>query len=64
MDRKSSGFAVRPLAMIVLVAATLAPTIRSEHATTATFPEQIIGDLTVSKPTIVAQGRCFNGHCY
>lgn len=64
MDPKSSGFAIRPLAVIALVAATLAPTIGGEHAATVTIPDQTIGDRAVSAPTILAQGRCFNGRCY
>ncbi|MGA7488316.1 MAG: hypothetical protein WBW74_15435 [Xanthobacteraceae bacterium] len=64
MDRKSSGFAIRHLAVIVLLAAAFVPTVRGDTAATVTMRGQVGNDRAASAPIVLAQGRCFNGHCF
>jgi hypothetical protein len=64
MDRKSSGIAIRSLALIALLAATSAPAIRGGDGATVTILNQTRSDRAASAPIVLAQGRCFNGRCF
>jgi hypothetical protein len=64
MHGKSSSPVIRSLVMIVLVAATLAPTIRGHEVDAAPAQNQTTRNQAGSPPLILAQGRCFNGVCY
>ncbi len=64
MDRKSSSFAIRHLAVIALLAAAVVPTVRDDTAATVTMRGHVGSDRAASAPIVLAQGRCFNGHCF
>ena len=61
MDRTPVTRAVRRLAVLAFVAATLVPLGRQISAT-ATAPDQVDGQQP--PPLVLAQGRCFNGRCF
>jgi hypothetical protein len=52
------------LVVLVLVAATLVPTVRSDDAATVAVADQASGERASSAPIVLAQGRCFNGRCF
>jgi hypothetical protein len=68
MDSKPSNVAIRLpirlLGALALIAVTLAPAVRSHDSDTQRLTGPANAEQTGSAPIIVAQGRCYNGHCY
>jgi hypothetical protein len=64
MDMKSSALLMRSLVVVALVAVAAVPTVRNHDADRATIFNQTRTDQSASAPTVVAQGRCYNGRCY
>jgi hypothetical protein len=64
MNRKVRSSAVRSFVMIMLVATTLASTIRDHEINSTRAQDQTSRSSAVAPPLILAQGRCFNGRCY
>ena len=63
MNRKSLAFLIRALS-IALAIVTIAPALPSGNPDIANRSGQTSASQPSSAPIIVAQGRCFNGHCY
>jgi hypothetical protein len=63
MHGKSSSTVICFLAMIAVVA-TVVPRIRGYDVDTAPAHDQTTKNQASATPLILAQGRCFNGHCY
>jgi len=63
MNLSSICRAIRPLAVIVLVAA-LAPAARGHNAGPAATAAQGTEQKAAAATMVLAQGRCFNGRCY
>jgi len=64
MDQKSSVLLLRSLVVVASIATASLPTLRNHEAGGATIPNQARADHPASAPTVVAQGRCYNGRCY
>ena len=60
MDRKSFFLVVGAL----VIATTLLPTVRGEDGASVAAFKESAGDRASSAPSILAQGRCFNGRCF
>ena len=69
MSSKPTVFAFHALMLLAVIAVTPTPPIRGDDADVIGFSRQPGAASTLSAPppsapTIVAQGRCFNGRCY
>ena len=64
MNSKPTVFAMHALVVLAVIAVTSTPAIRGGDADVISFSRQPSAASTLSAPTIVAQGRCYNGHCY
>jgi len=69
MSTKPTVFAMHALVVLAVIAVTSTPAIRGGDADVISFSRQPSAASTLSAPppsapTIVAQGRCYNGHCY
>jgi hypothetical protein len=65
MTSKPTVFAVHALALLATIADTHAPAIRGDYADiTGSFSQQHDAAPPPSAPTVLAQGRCYNGRCY
>ena len=69
MSSKPIVFGIHALVLLAVIAVTPTPPIRGDNADVIGFPRQpgaasTLSALPPSAPTIVAQGRCYNGRCY
>jgi hypothetical protein len=69
MRSKPTVFAIHNLLLLAVIAVAPTPAIRGDDADVISFSRQTSAALTLSAPppsapTIVAQGRCYNGRCY
>jgi hypothetical protein len=64
MSSKPTVFAIHALVLLAVVAVTATPAIRDDDAGVMKFSRHSSAASTLSAPTIVAQGRCYNGRCY
>jgi hypothetical protein len=64
MDRKPSVIAIRVFAVVALIAVTFVPAVRSDDADGFNLGGQPSAAPSAAAPTIVAQGRCYNGRCF
>ncbi|MCD9113074.1 hypothetical protein [Bradyrhizobium japonicum] len=63
MTLKSAAFLTRTLLVAIIVSQTCGPIAGNQPAQMAA-PNQATTSQPASAPTMVAQGRCFNGRCY
>ena len=69
MSSKPTIFAIHALVLLAVIAVAPTPPIPGDDADVIGFSRQSGAALMLSAPppsapTIVAQGRCYNGHCY
>ena len=69
MSSKPIVFAIHALVLLAVIAVTPTPAIRGHDADVIGFARKSGAASTLSAPprlapTIVAQGRCYNGRCY
>jgi hypothetical protein len=69
MSSKPTVFAIHALALLAVIGVTPIAAIRGDAADVISFSRQTGAASTLAAPppkapTIVAQGRCYNGRCY
>lgn len=64
MNQKSSVLLMRSLVVVASIVTASLPTVGNHGASGAPIPDQARVDHPASAPTVVAQGRCYNGRCY
>ena len=64
MSSKPSVNVLSALGALAFIAVALAPSVRGENADTPRVFGSSSADPSASAPTLLAQGRCYNGRCY
>jgi hypothetical protein len=64
MSSKPTVFAMHALVLLAVIAVTPTPAVRGDNANVMSFSRQYSAAPPPSASTVVAQGRCYNGHCY